>query len=113
MHCIRPLDGVPAAAFESQSLMACGLPPDSFSMIVQISSMLASVTGIPLAWRILMASRIHWSTLPGGGPLDPKPPTPPPPPPPPTLPPPPPPEPPPPPADDEPPPVCCCWAGGA
>src|SRR5688572_20249250 len=103
MHCIRPLDGVPFWALESQRLMACGLPLDSFSMIFQISSMLSSVTGIPLACRILMASLIHSSTLPGGGlpdggpPLGPMPPTPPPPPPPPPpdAPPPPPPPPPP------------------
>src|SRR5690606_39826602 len=69
MHCISPLDGVPLAALESQSLIACGSPLDSFSMIVQISSMLSSVTGTPLACRIRMASRIHSSTLPGGGPL--------------------------------------------
>src|SRR5690606_7197706 len=87
MHCINPFDGVPRSQLESHLLIACGFPPDSFSMIVQISSMLSSVTGTPCSRRILIASRIHCSTLPGGGPLlgggpeGPKPPPPPPPPP--------------------------------
>src|SRR5690606_37899237 len=81
MHCIRPFDGVPLAALESQSLIARGSPPDSCSMIVQIWSMSSSVTGIPFCCRILMPSLIHCSTLPGGGPaggppLEPRPPPP-------------------------------------
>src|ERR1700716_1200266 len=83
MHCMSPLDGCPAAALESQLLMAFGLPPDSCWMIVQILLMSASVTGTPFACRIFMASLIHCWTLPGGGldggpPLGPRPPPPPP-----------------------------------
>src|SRR5699024_6454220 len=86
MHCMRPLDGVPAAALLSQSLMACGSPADSCSMICQISSMLSSDTGTPFSCRILIALVIHCSTLPGTGPdggppLEPAPPAAPPPPP--------------------------------
>src|SRR5689334_21255410 len=100
MVCIRPLDGCPAAALESQLFIACGLPPDSCWMICQMYWASASLTLTPFWRRISIACLIHSWTLPGGGPpaggppLEPSPPPPPPlPPPPPKLAPPPPPEP--------------------
>src|SRR5882757_3010610 len=95
MVCIKPLDGCPACALESQLFIALGFPPDSCWIIVQMSLAFNSLAGTPFCSRIWIASWIHCWTLPGGGldggpPLGPRPPPPPPPLAPPPLPPPPP-----------------------
>src|SRR5882757_6063982 len=87
MVCIKPLDGCPACALESQLFIALGFPPDSCWIIVQMSLAFNSLAGTPFCSRIWIASWIHCWTLPGGGldggpPLGPRPPPPPPPPPP-------------------------------
>src|SRR5947207_10246812 len=69
---------------QSQLFMAWGLPPDSCWMISQMYWASASLTLMPLARRMSIASLIHSWTLPGGGPpaggppLGPRPPPPPP-----------------------------------
>src|SRR6266498_5055252 len=68
MHCIRPFDGVPFAAFESQLLIAWGLPPDSCWMICQMRWASASLTLMPCLRSSSIACLIHSCTLPGGGP---------------------------------------------
>ena len=52
---MRPLDGVPLAALESQVLMACGFPPDSCWMIRQMSS--------DLGWELREIETGHWPMI--------------------------------------------------
>src|SRR6476469_5301616 len=108
MHCINPFDGVPFAAFESQLLIACGLPPDSCWMICQIRWASASLTLMPCLRSSSMACLIHSCTFPGGAPPAGGPPDEPMPPPPPLKPPPPRP---PPPCDEPPEWAAVCWTG--
>src|SRR2546423_1337874 len=64
MVCIRPIDGWPAAAFESQLFWALGLPPDSYLMIIAMSAAFILLIGTPCGARIFCASEIHWPTVP-------------------------------------------------
>src|SRR6266496_3007260 len=63
MHCIRPFDGVPFAAFESQLLIAWGLPPDSCWMICQMRWASASLTLMPCLRSSSIACSIHSCTF--------------------------------------------------
>src|SRR5260370_6366049 len=66
MHCMIPVEGVPAAALLSQPLTAEGSPPDSCWMTIQMSCGLSLDAGIPCASRILVAWLIQPLTWCGG-----------------------------------------------